>query len=113
MIVQSPPSAAAQADAAVDVAVDPVAGAGAAAYSQDKPLFVIGRGDPPESDESEDTRVQFGPLHVAVREELSPKLGAKKKKGGRRGRRVKDQSYDRSAGSRLRPNPRPVHKTDM
>ena len=113
MLAQSPPSAAAQANAAVDVAVDPVAGAGAVAPLQDKPLFVIGRGDPPESDESEDTRVQFGPLHVAVSEELSPKLGAKKKKGGRRGRRVKDQSYDRSAGSRLRPNPRPVHKTDL
>ena len=111
MMVPPPPVSGAQADPVA--VVQPDAGAGTAAQLPDPPLFVIGRGDPPESDESDDPRVQFGPLHVAVTQELSPKLGAKKK-GASRGRgRSKDPSYNRASGSRLRPRPRPARKADM
>ena len=111
MLVQSPPVVGAQAEP--NAVVPPDAAAGAVAQSPDKPLFVIGRGDAPESDESDDPRVQFGALQVEVNQDLSPKYGAKKK-GARRGRgRSKDPSYDRSGGSRLRPNPRPARKGDM
>ena len=87
-----------------------------------RPLFVMGSDSGEAEDEESTGRVRFGPLDVAISQDLSPRVGAGRR-GSRRGRNhgrakggsrhdsnLMDEREPRVRDSRLRPDPRPVKK---